>query len=61
MTGFYEWRKEGSKKVTYRIFLPNEDIFYPGNLSSGCSLFSDCKPQQFYFNHYLAAAITIDM
>ncbi len=28
MTGFYEWRIEGSKKVKYRIFLPDEDIFF---------------------------------
>ncbi|MBM4170447.1 MAG: SOS response-associated peptidase [Ignavibacteria bacterium] len=28
MTGFYEWKKEGEKKVKYRIFLPDEDIFF---------------------------------
>ena len=31
MTAFYEWKKEGSRKVPYRIFLKNEDMFFvPG-------------------------------
>jgi putative SOS response-associated peptidase YedK len=28
MTGFYEWKKEGNKKVRYKIFLPDEDFFF---------------------------------
>ena len=28
MTAFYEWKKEGTKKIPYRIFLPDEKIFF---------------------------------
>jgi len=28
MTGFYEWKTEGNRKVKYKIFLPDEDIFF---------------------------------
>lgn len=28
MTGFYEWKKEGTRKQPYRIYLPEEDVFY---------------------------------
>ena len=28
MSAFYEWKKEGSKKVPYRIFLKSEDLFF---------------------------------
>jgi putative SOS response-associated peptidase YedK len=28
MTGFYEWKTEGKRKVKYKIFLPDEDIFF---------------------------------
>jgi putative SOS response-associated peptidase YedK len=28
MTAFYEWKKEGGKKVAYRIFLKTEDLFF---------------------------------
>jgi putative SOS response-associated peptidase YedK len=28
MTAFYEWTKEGSRKVPYRIFLPDEKLFF---------------------------------
>jgi putative SOS response-associated peptidase YedK len=28
MSAFYEWKKEGNRKVPYRIFLPDEDIFF---------------------------------
>ncbi|RJP65236.1 MAG: hypothetical protein C4539_13525 [Ignavibacteriales bacterium] len=28
MTGFYEWKTENKKKVKYRIFLPDNDIFF---------------------------------
>ena len=28
MTAFYEWKKEGGKKVAYRIFLKAEDLFF---------------------------------
>jgi putative SOS response-associated peptidase YedK len=28
MSAFYEWKKEGSKKVPYRIFLTTEDLFF---------------------------------
>ncbi|HEX2869123.1 MAG TPA: SOS response-associated peptidase [Ignavibacteriales bacterium] len=28
MTAFYEWKKEGTRKVPYRIFLPNERFFF---------------------------------
>jgi putative SOS response-associated peptidase YedK len=27
MSAFYEWTKEGSKKVPYRIFLKDEELF----------------------------------
>lgn len=31
MTGFYEWKAEGGKKIPYRIFLPDEKLFFvPG-------------------------------
>ena len=28
MTGFYEWKKEGTRKVPYKIFLPDKPIFF---------------------------------
>ncbi len=28
MSAFYEWKKEGTKKTPYRIFLPDEEIFF---------------------------------
>ncbi len=28
MSAFYEWKKEGDRKIPYRIFLPDEDIFF---------------------------------
>jgi putative SOS response-associated peptidase YedK len=28
MSAFYEWKKEGSKKVPYRKFLKSEDLFF---------------------------------
>ena len=28
MTGFYEWKKENNKKIPYRIYLPDEKIFF---------------------------------
>ncbi len=28
MTGFYEWKTEGKKKTKYRIYLPDEKIFF---------------------------------
>ncbi len=28
MSGFYEWKKEGTRKVPYKIFLPGNQIFY---------------------------------
>ncbi len=28
MTAFYEWKKEGTKKIPYRIILPGEEIFF---------------------------------
>ena len=28
MSGFYEWKKEGNKKVRYKIFLPDENFFF---------------------------------
>ncbi len=28
MSAFYEWKKEGAKKIPYRFFLPDEDIFF---------------------------------
>jgi putative SOS response-associated peptidase YedK len=28
MSAFYEWKKEGIKKVPYRIFLKTEDLFF---------------------------------
>ena len=28
MTAFYEWKKEGGKKIPYRIFLKTEDLFF---------------------------------
>jgi len=31
MSAFYEWKKEGNKKIPYRIFLKDHDLFYvPG-------------------------------
>ncbi len=28
MSAFYEWKKEGTKKIPYRIYLPDEEIFF---------------------------------
>ena len=28
MTGFYEWKKEGTRKVPHKISLPDKEIFY---------------------------------
>ncbi len=28
MSAFYEWKKEGTKKIPYRIFLPDDEIFF---------------------------------
>lgn len=28
MSGFYEWKKEGTKKIPYRISLPDREIFF---------------------------------
>lgn len=28
MSGFYEWKKEGTKKTPYRISLPDQEIFF---------------------------------
>lgn len=28
MTGFYEWKTEGSRKIKYRIYLPDQRIFF---------------------------------
>ena len=34
MTGFYEWKKSGKRKIPYKIFLPDEDIFFVPALST---------------------------
>lgn len=34
MTGFYEWKKSGKKKIPYKIFLPDEEIFFVPALSA---------------------------
>lgn len=34
MTGFYEWKKSGKKKIPYRIFLPEEELFFVPALST---------------------------
>ncbi len=28
MSAFYEWKKEGTKKIPYRIFLPDNEMFF---------------------------------
>jgi len=28
MSAYYEWKKEGTRKIPYRIFLPDEDMFF---------------------------------
>ncbi|MDQ7815855.1 MAG: SOS response-associated peptidase [Melioribacteraceae bacterium] len=28
MSGFYEWKKEGTRKIPYRISLPDKEIFF---------------------------------
>ena len=28
MSAFYEWKKEGTRKIPYRIFLPDQEIFF---------------------------------
>lgn len=28
MSGFYEWRKEGTRKQKYRIYLPDNDLYF---------------------------------
>lgn len=28
MTGFYEWKKSGSKKIPFRLYLPEEPLFF---------------------------------
>ena len=32
MSGFYEWKKESSQKIPYRIFIPDEELFFVGAL-----------------------------
>ncbi len=34
MTGFYEWKKSGSGKIPYRLFLPDEPVFFVAALYS---------------------------
>jgi putative SOS response-associated peptidase YedK len=34
MTGFYEWKKSGSKKTPFRLFLPEEPLFFAAALYS---------------------------
>ena len=33
MSAFYEWKKEGTKKIPYRISLPDEELFFVPALS----------------------------
>ncbi|MHB9013454.1 MAG: SOS response-associated peptidase [Ignavibacteriaceae bacterium] len=33
MSAFYEWKKEGTKKIPYRISLPDEELFFVTALS----------------------------
>ena len=43
MSGFYEWKKEGSQKIPYRIFIPGEELFFVGalyNLDNDNNFFS---------------------
>jgi len=28
MTGFYEWKVQGTNKIKYRVYLPDQDIFF---------------------------------
>jgi len=28
MTGFYEWKVQGTSKIKYRVYLPDQDIFF---------------------------------
>ncbi len=28
MSGFYEWKKEGTRKIPHRIYLPGQEIFF---------------------------------
>lgn len=28
MSGFYEWKKEGNKKIPHKIYLPDKEIFF---------------------------------
>lgn len=32
MSGFYEWKIEGSQKIPYRIFIPGEELFFVGSV-----------------------------
>lgn len=34
MTGFYEWKKSGSKKIPHRIYLPDTPLFFVAGLYS---------------------------
>ena len=43
MSGFYEWKKEGSQKIPYRIFIPGEELFFVGalyNMDNDKNIFS---------------------
>ncbi len=42
MSAFYEWKKEGARKIPYRIFLPDEEIFFVP------ALFSIYKDKKIY-------------
>ena len=48
MTAFYEWKKEGGKKVPYRIFLKSEALFFVSALyySNSASLLTT-TPNEF--------------
>lgn len=32
MSGYYEWKTEGKKKTKYRIFLPDQEVFYTAGI-----------------------------
>jgi len=34
MTGFYEWKKSGTRKIPYRLYLPEEPLFFVAALYS---------------------------
>jgi putative SOS response-associated peptidase YedK len=54
LDGFYEWKKEGGKKIPYRVVCPGEDIYVV------CGLWDQWKDTQTGQNLYSYTIITVE-